>query len=217
MTRGKFLTLEGGEGAGKSTQATRLSERLRALGHEVVQTREPGGSPGAEALRELLVRGEAGRWSPVAEALLMYAARSDHLDRVIRPALERGAWVVCDRFADSSRAYQGFGGGVPSAVIESIDQAVVGVDQPDLTLIFDLPVETGLERAHARGGDARFESKGFAFHERLRAGYLEIARKAPNRCVLLDAAATPEQVAERVWRAVEERLLEPADADPRLG
>lgn len=217
VTRGKFLTLEGGEGAGKSTQATRLAERLRALGHEVVQTREPGGSPGAEALRELLVRGEAGRWSPVAEALLMYAARSDHLERVIRPALERGAWVVCDRFSDSSRAYQGAGGGVPSEVIEAIDQAVVGVDQPDLTLIFDLPVEIGLERAHVRGGDARFESKGREFHERLRAGYLEIARQAPDRCVLLDAVATPEQVAERAWKAVEERLLSAQSLDQRLG
>ncbi|MBS0295982.1 MAG: dTMP kinase [Proteobacteria bacterium] len=217
MTRGKFITLEGGEGAGKSTQATRLAERLRALGHEVVQTREPGGSPGAEALRELLVRGEAGRWSPVAEALLMYAARSDHLERVIRPALERGAWVVCDRFSDSSRAYQGAGGGVPSSVIESIDQAVVGLDQPDLTLIFDLPVEIGLERAHVRGGDARFESKGREFHERLRAGYLEIARAAPDRCVVLDAVATPEQVAERAWKAVEDRLLSADSVDRRLG
>jgi dTMP kinase len=217
VKRGKFITLEGGEGAGKSTQATWLSERLRGLGHEVVQTREPGGSPGAEALRELLVRGDAGRWSPVAEALLMYAARSDHLERVIRPALERGAWVVCDRFADSSRAYQGAGGGVPSDVIETIDLAVVGADQPDLTLIFDLPVDIGLDRARARGGDDRFESKGRDFHERLRAGYLDIAARHPERCAVLDADATPQQVAERVWSAIETRLLAPDPAGRRLG
>jgi dTMP kinase len=208
VRRGRFITLEGGEGAGKSTQARRLTERLRGLGLEVVSTREPGGSPGAESLRELLVSGGADRWSPIAETLLMYAARADHLERTIRPALERGAWVVCDRFADSTRAYQGAGGGVAPDVIARIDRAVVGADQPDLTLVFDLAVETGLERAVERGGDARFESKGPAFHERLRAGFLELAAKAPDRCVLIDAAAAVDDVAERVWRAVETRLLE---------
>src|ERR1700744_539472 len=156
VKRGKFLTLEGGEGTGKSTQAGRLVERLRARGLEVVQTREPGGTPGAEALRALLVQGGADRWSATAELLLMYAARTDHLERVIRPALERGAWVVSDRFADSSRAYQGGGGGADPELCGRIARAVVGGDQPDLTLVFDLPVEVGLERAVLRGGDARF-------------------------------------------------------------
>ena len=161
MKRGKFLTLEGGEGTGKSTQAARLVDRLRERGIEVVQTREPGGTPGAEALRALLVQGGADRWSPTAELLLMYAARADHLERVIRPALKRGQWVVSDRFADSSRAYQGAGGGADPELIERIDRGVVGLDQPDLTLVFDLPVETGLEAGDGlRGGDARFESKG---------------------------------------------------------
>jgi dTMP kinase len=207
VKRGKFLTLEGGEGTGKSTQAGRLADRLRERGLEVVPTREPGGTPGAEALRSLLVQGGADRWSPTAELLLMYAARADHLERVIRPALERGAWVVSDRFADSSRAYQGAGGGADPELIERVDRAVVGLDQPDLTLIFDLPVETGLERATARGGDARFEAKGLAFHQRLRDGFLEIAAMHPDRCVVIDAAADPDAVTEHVWREVEYRLL----------
>lgn len=207
MTRGRFITLEGGEGAGKSTQARRLAEALRARGHEVVTTREPGGSPGAEALRGLLVNGAADRWSPTAEALLMYAARSDHLDRLIRPALARGAWVVCDRFADSSRAYQGFAGGVDPSFIEALDRGVVGDDQPDLTLIFDLPVEAGLRRAAGRGGDeARFEGKGAEFHRRLREGFLAVARAHPERCVVIDADAGPDEVFERAWSAVAERL-----------
>jgi dTMP kinase len=205
--RGKFLTLEGGEGAGKSTQAARLAERLRVHGLEVVQTREPGGSPGAETLRQLLVQGGADRWSPISELLLMYAARADHLERTIRPALDRGAWVVCDRFADSSRAYQGFGGGVSGETIEAVDKAVVGADQPDLTLIFDLPVDAGLARAGARGGDARFESKDREFHERLRAGFLAIARRNPGRCVLIDAAADLDVVTDHIWREVEARLF----------
>lgn len=207
MKRGKLITLEGGEGAGKSTQARRLAERLQASGYQVVLTREPGGSEGAEVLRNLLVQGEPGRWSPIAETLMMYAARADHLERTIRPALDGGAWVICDRFSDSTRAYQGAGGGVAPEVIEQIDQAVVGIDRPDLTLIFDLPVETGLDRAHQRGGDARFESKGRAFHQRLRDGYLEIARREPDRCVVIDAAARLDDVTDRVWKAVEERLV----------
>lgn len=207
MTRGRFITLEGGEGAGKSTQAHRLAEALRARGHEVVTTREPGGSPGAEALRALLVRGAQDRWSPTAEALLMYAARSDHLDRLIRPALARGAWVVCDRFADSSRAYQGAAGGVDAAFIEALDQGVVGADQPDLTLILDLPPASGLARAAERGdGEARFEGKGADFHERLRAGFAAIARAYPQRCVMIDADAAPDVVFDRLWAVVQERL-----------
>lgn len=205
--RGRFITLEGGEGAGKSTQARRLSERLRAQGLEVVQTREPGGSRGAEAIRDLVVTGEASRWSPITEALLMFAARSDHLEKTIRPALQSGAWVVCDRFSDSSRAYQGAGGGAPAAFIEQLDATVVAADQPDLTLIFDLPVEEGLQRAFGRGlFETRFESKGLAFHQRLRDGFLKIAEANPNRCVVLDATGPEDEVERRVWRVVEARL-----------
>ncbi len=161
MSRGIFITLEGGEGTGKSTQTRRLVDRLRAEGRSVVQTREPGGSAGAEAIRKLVVAGEAERWSPRTEILLMYAARSDHLERTIRPALAAGDWVVCDRFADSSRAYQGAGGGVPPAFIEQLDAGIVADDQPDLTLVFDLPVEVGLERAFGRGlFETRFEVQG---------------------------------------------------------
>lgn len=204
MTRGRFITFEGGEGTGKSTQVARLVESLRARGIEVVRTREPGGSPGAEAIRDLVLNGEAERWSPRTEALLMFAARSDHLERIVLPALQAGRWVVCDRFADSSRAYQGVGGGASTALIEALDAAVVGRDQPDLTLIFDLPVEVGLERALARGaGETRFESKGEAFHRRLRDGFAAIVKTYPDRCRLIDAAGTTDQVAARVWAAVE--------------
>ncbi len=204
MTRGQFITLEGGEGTGKSTQASRLVARLSARGIDVVHTREPGGSPGAEAIRGLVVSGEAGRWSARTELLLMFAARSDHLERTIRPALEAGRWVVCDRFADSSRAYQGNGGGAPMELVEALDRDVVGADQPDLTLIFDLPVEVGLERALARGAaETRFESKGLEFHRRLRDGFLSISAQHPERCRLIDATGEPDDVAERVWRAVE--------------
>lgn len=207
MTHGSFITFEGGEGTGKSTQVARLVERLRARDLEVVQTREPGGSQGAEEIRNLALNGDAGRWSATTETLLMYAARSDHLERTIRPALEAGRWVVCDRFADSSRAYQGAGGGTPAAFIETLDAAIVGPTQPDLTLVFDLPVEVGLERAFGRGlFETRFESKGLEFHERLRRGFLDIAAAHPERCVVIDADGDQETVEARVWAAVEARL-----------
>lgn len=207
MTRGRFITLEGGEGAGKSTQALVLVERLRATGLEVVHTREPGGTPHADQVRALVVEGGADKWSPIAETLLMNAARADHLEQIIRPALERGAWVVCDRFADSTRAYQGAGGGVSPKVIATIEEAVVGADRPDLTLIFDLPVEVGLERAFGRGlFETRFESKGVEFHRRLRQRFLEIAEAEPDRCVIVTAAAEPDVVAKAVWDAVASRL-----------
>lgn len=202
VTHGRFITFEGGEGAGKSTQAKRLAERLRALGHDVVLTREPGGSPGAEALRSLLVEGEVDRWSPLSETLMMYAARADHLERTIRPALARGAWVVCDRFLDSTRAYQGAGGGASPELIGQLEQAVVGPDRPNLTLMFDLPVEAGLARSGARGGAARFEAKGAAFHEALRAAFLAIARAEPDRCVVIDSSRDIDAVSEAVWAAV---------------
>ena len=206
MTHGHFISFEGGEGAGKSTQIRRLAERLQAAGYDVVVTREPGGSPGAEAIRELLVNGAADRWSPVTETLLMYAARRDHVERVIRPALARGAVVLCDRFADSTRAYQGAGGDAPATLIASLEDHVLGGTVPNLTLILDLPAEVGLTRAEARGGAARFESKGLEFHRRLRAGYLEIARVEPERCVVIDADAEPDAVTAAIWDVVSQRL-----------
>jgi dTMP kinase len=206
VTRGRFITFEGGEGAGKSTQLQRLAERLRARDLEVVATREPGGSPGAEAIRALVLNGDADRWSPVTETLLMYAARRDHLERVIEPALARGAWVVCDRFADSTRAYQGAAGGTDPGLIAALEAHVLGQARPDLTLIFDLAPEVGLERAHARGGELRFETKGLAFHQRLREGFLAIARTEPERCALIDAAGSIEAVEAAVWSAVATRL-----------
>ena len=176
MRRGRFISFEGGEGAGKSTQARRLVDGLRARGLEVVATREPGGSPGAESIRDLVLNGAADRWSPVTETLLMYAARRDHVERVIRPALARGAWVVCDRFADSTRAYQGAGGGTDPGFIAALETYVLAEVRPDLTLIFDLAPAVGLQRAAVRGGEMRFDSKGLAFHERLRAGFLAVAQ-----------------------------------------
>ncbi|MFS0800193.1 dTMP kinase [Brevundimonas phoenicis] len=208
MQRGKFITFEGGEGAGKTTQARLLVERLRAAGLDVIQTREPGGSPGAEEIRNIAVSGEADRWSPRTETLLMYAARSDHLERTIRPALAAGSWIVCDRFADSSRVYQGAGGGVSESLIEALDAAVVDGDQPDLTLVFDLPVDVGLERAFGRGlFETRFESKGVAFHQKLRDGFLDVAERHPDRCVVIDARGEVDEVSERLWAVVEARLL----------
>jgi len=207
VSDGFFITFEGGEGAGKSTQARRLAERLRAMNRAVTLTREPGGSPGAEAIRDLLVRGEADRWSPITETLLMYAARRDHIERTIAPALARGEVVVCDRFYDSTRAYQGAGGGAPRELIAALERDVVGDVRPDLTLVFDLSVDVGLARAAARGeGEARFESKGRDFHERLRAAYLEIVRAEPARCVTVDAEGDPDMVEARVWAVVETGL-----------
>jgi len=207
VTRGCFITFEGGEGAGKSTQIRRLAERLRAEARDVVLTREPGGSPGAESIRELLLNGAVDRWSPLTEALLMNAARRDHIERVIAPALARGAVVLCDRFADSTRAYQGAGGAVDLNVIAELEAAVVGEMRPDLTLIFDLPVAEGLRRALSRnGGEERFEAKGEAFHERLRAAYLDIARSEPDRCVVIDAAASLDSVEAAIAVAVAPRL-----------
>jgi dTMP kinase len=207
VTRGQFITFEGGEGTGKSTQAARLVAALKARGIDVVHTREPGGSPGAEEIRHIALNGDAGRWSPLTETMLMFAARSDHLEKTIRPALAAGRWIVCDRFADSSRAYQGAGGGTPADLIEALDAAIVGDDQPDLTLVFDLPVEVGLDRALARGAaETRFESKGLEFHQRLRDGFLSISAQYPERCRLIDATGEPDAVTERVWRAVESIL-----------
>jgi dTMP kinase len=205
--RGRLITLEGGEGAGKSTQARRLAMALRAKGLEVVETREPGGSPGAEEIRRLLTTGAPGRWSAMAETLLHNAARADHLRRTIRPALAAGRWVVSDRFADSTMAYQGYGHGLDRGFIAGLAEAVLGGLSPALTIVFDIPVEQGLARAAARhGAENRYEAMPRAFHEALRKGYLAIAAAAPERCVVIDAAGDEAQCWRQVQAAVQSRL-----------
>jgi dTMP kinase len=207
VTNGRFITLEGGEGGGKSTQAKRLAERLGARGRRVTLTREPGGSSGAETIRQLLVTGGADRWSPITEALLMYAARRDHIERTIEPALAAGDWVVSDRFADSTRAYQGAGGGAPASFIQALERYVLGETRPDLTLILDLPAEVGLARAARRThAETRFEGKGAAFHQRLREGFLAIARVEADRCAVIDATLGLDEVEAAIWDVVEKRL-----------
>jgi len=209
--RGRFITFEGGEGAGKSTQIRRLAESLRGRGIELAMTREPGGSPGAEALREVLLSGGAKPYGPFAETVLFFAARDDHLSQTIRPALARGQWVLCDRFVDSTRAYQGVLGNIAPEMIRTLERVVVADTRPDLTLILDLPAVEGLKRARARGGAAdRFESEGLAFHERLRQAFLAIAEAEPARCAVVDAARDVEAVAGEVLRVVTERLALPS-------
>lgn len=209
--RGAFITFEGGEGAGKSVQARHLADALIARGHKVTLTREPGGTPSAEAIRALLVTGEPGRWTAEAETLLFSAARAEHLARLIRPRRDAGEIVICDRFADSTRAYQGAGGAVPEAFIQALNALVVGADQPDLTLILDLDVTLGLQRAEARAkasasAETRFEQFDRAFHERLRAAYRQIAAEEPQRCVIIDASADVDAVRSAIWKAVQTRL-----------
>ncbi len=205
--RGIFITFEGGEGGGKSTHAQRLAERIRALGREVVLTREPGGTDTAERIRALLVTGEPDSMSATAEALLNYAARDDHLRRLIRPALRRGAVVISDRFMDSTRAYQGYAGDCPLSLVEALERDVVGETVPDRTIILDLPPEEGLRRAGRRlvdtaSGEDRFERFGLSFHERLRQAFLRIAREHPARCVVVDATQPFDQVEREIWRAL---------------
>jgi dTMP kinase len=211
MAKGRFITFEGGEGAGKSTQVRLLAAALRAAGREVVETREPGGSPGAEEIRELLVHGAVARWDIVSEALLHSAARREHLVNTVWPALEVGIWVVSDRFADSTMAYQGYGHELGPGPVEALHGLVAGDFQPDLTVILDLPVEQGLGRAgqRASGGD-RYERMDRQFHERLRKGFLEIARLEPERCVVVDGAGTSEAVHAAVMAILSERLGDPA-------
>jgi dTMP kinase len=205
--RARFITLEGGEGAGKSTQARRLAGALTARGHASLVTREPGGSPGAEDIRKLLVNGEPGRWDALTETMLMFAARADHVLRTIRPALAANTHVICDRFTDSTYAYQGAGRGLQRETIRRIDSVVLDEFKPDLTLILDVPVEEGLKRAHARGGgEARFEKFDVEFHERLRQAFLDIARRSPGRCAVIEAARGEDEVAEAILAAVTGRL-----------
>jgi dTMP kinase len=204
---GRFITLEGGEGAGKSTQISRLADWLKTRGRDVVTTREPGGAPGAEMIRKLLVEGPAERWDGVTEALLHFAARRDHLRTTVWPALERGAWVISDRFADSTRAYQGYGHGLEFEALDRLYEVAVDGFRPDLTLILDLPVEAGLARAAARRGvETRYESLPPEFHQRVRTGFLEIARTEPKRCTVVDASKDIDTIGAAIARIVAERL-----------
>lgn len=204
---GTFITFEGGEGSGKSTQIKRLSQRLTEQGRNVVLTREPGGTPEAEALRSLLVSGDTGRWTAEAEAMLNYAARDSHLTKRIRPALAAGDIVLCDRFMDSTRAYQGYAGHCSFALIDALEAAIVGPTRPARTVIFDLDPVEGLRRAHARGDAAvedRFERMGLAFHQTLRQGFQEIAKADPGRCRLINAGGDVTSVERAVWAAIED-------------
>lgn len=203
---GRFITLEGGEGAGKSTQLKRLVAALEASGLEVVATREPGGSPSAEKIRGILLDPQS-EFEPATEALLHFAARADHYTTRIAPALRRGAWVVCDRFADSTRAYQGYGLGLDLAVIENLYEIALNGFRPDLTLILDIDVARGMERIGKREGEAdRYERMDIAFHERLRKGFLAIASADPERCAVIDADADPDTVSKRIADCIGARL-----------
>lgn len=206
MANGLFITFEGGEGAGKSTQIGRLAQKLRAKKYEVVVTREPGGSPGAEAVRHVILSGAAEPFGPGMEALLFAAARSDHVEQVIRPAVARGAIVLCDRFMDSSRVYQGVTGGLDPAFMRALERVAVNGMVPDLTLMLDLDAAEGMRRASARRGTHdepdRFEKEALAVHRRRRAAFLAIARQEPERCVVIDASGDADTVDERITAAV---------------
>jgi dTMP kinase len=206
MLRGHFITFEGGEGSGKSTQVRLLAGRLEKAGKQVVATREPGGSPLAERIRAILLDGDRPPMAALTEALLFSAARSDHLDQTIRPALARGQWVICDRFADSTRMYQGVAGGIAAAVVETLEGIVVGQSKPDLTIILDVPADVGLSRVAGRrlaGGapsaSDSFEARDLTFHERLREGYVRLAETESQRCVLVDAMQPPDAIVDVVW------------------
>ena len=200
--RGKFITFEGGEGGGKSTQAARMAGYLRSKGLEVLETREPGGTPESEALRDLLVQGDPDRWSALSELLLITAARVEHVNRLIEPALVQGKWVICDRFADSTLAYQGIAGELGLELVEQFQQLAVGATTPDVTFLLDVRAEAGLQRAEKRGGAARFEKKGAAFHQTLRDGFLALANENPQRIVLIDG----EDTFDNVWGQIETEL-----------
>lgn len=205
--KGRFITLEGGEGAGKSTQIARLRTFLEERGHKVLTTREPGGAPGAEMVRKLLVEGPAERWDGITEALLHFAARREHLRSTVWPALERGDWVVSDRFADSTVAYQGYGHGIDRKLLADLYAIAVGDFRPDLTLILDIPIEVGLSRAAARrGNETRYESLPRDFHERVHQGFHEIAIADPGRCMTIDATGSIDQTAAAIAAAVVARL-----------
>ena len=207
MTEGRFITFEGGEGAGKSTQLNRLRDALKQAGVDVVRTREPGGSPAAEEIRTMLVSRETHCWAPETELLLHCAARFEHVASVVNPALTRGAWVVCDRFLDSTVAYQGYGHGLGTDMVDQLHQMLFGAFQPDLTLILDIPVDVGLERTQVRGSsEDRYERMEIEFHERLRFGFLKIAEQNSDRCAVLDAAKDEDHVYRDVIERVNARF-----------
>lgn len=206
---GRFITFEGGEGSGKSTQAGILANRLSRAGRAVFSTREPGGSPAAEEIREALLSGQVKQYGPLAEAVMFAVARADHVDHAIKDSLQEGRWVVCDRFIDSTRAYQGVTAGVPRGVINALEELTVGGLSPNLTFILDIPAEEGLARAKKRADGAeldRFESQELVMHERVRRAFLDIAEEEPGRVVVIDASQPEAMVAEDVWEAVLHRL-----------
>jgi dTMP kinase len=208
--RGKFISFEGGEGSGKSTQIKMLAERLATAKLRAIVTREPGGSPGAEIIRHLVLSGMGKLLGPEAETLLFAAARDDHVRTVIQPALSQGIWVLCDRFSDSTRAYQGRLGQVAPGVLNAMQRVTIGDLKPDLTIILDIPVEVGMQRAAARRGKGvpdRFEAEDLKFHQDLREAYKQIAAEDPQRCVLIDANADTDAVAAKVWKALRDRLF----------
>jgi dTMP kinase len=210
--RGRFITFEGGEGSGKSTQLKLLAERLDAVGIPTLMTREPGGSPGAEVIRYMVLAGMGKLLGgPDTESLLFAAARDDHVHTVIVPALEKGAWVLCDRFSDSTRVYQGKLGNVDPKLINALERVTIGDIKPDLTFILDVPVEVGLARAAKRRGKEaadRFESEDVSFHETLREAYLQLVKDNPARCALIDATAAPGDIASRIWSFMSIRFVE---------
>ncbi len=219
MAKGLFITFEGGEGAGKSTQITRLAETLRERGHEVLVTREPGGSPGAEAVRHVLLSGAAEPFGPAMEAILFASARSDHVEQVIRPAVKAGKIVLCDRFMDSSRVYQGVTGNLDPAFMTRLEEVAINGMVPDLTLILDLPAETGMARAMARRGASgiadRYEKEELATQDRRRQAYLAIAAREPDRCKVVDASAGMDEVMEHITAHAEVLLADAAVAGRR--
>lgn len=206
MAYGRLITFEGGEGVGKSTQVGRLAERLRAVGLDVVVTREPGGTPGAEAVRRLLVDGPGDRWNAGSELMLVNAARLDHVDRLVAPAINRGAWVLCDRFVDSTRVYQGIVGGAGLDLVDRLHGDFLGLPWPDLTLLLDLDPAAGLARRRNAGGPSRFESKGMEFHENVRDGFLSLAEAESQRFVVVDAEPNAAAIESDVANAVTGRL-----------
>lgn len=211
LANGFFITFEGGEGAGKSTQISRFAKRLEVVGHTVVVTREPGGSPGAEAVRHVLLSGAAEPFGPKTEAILFSAARADHVDTVIRPAVEAGKIVLCDRYIDSSRVYQGVTGNLETAFMQELEAIAIDGMLPDLTLILDLDPRLGLTRADQRRGSGeadRFEKETLAIHRARRDAFLAIAKAEPDRCVVVNASDDVERTAQGIWRAVEDRLPE---------
>lgn len=218
-TRGRFITFEGGEGSGKSTQIRLLAERLDAEGLRAIVTREPGGSPGAEIIRHVLLAGVGKMLGAEAETLLFIAARDDHVRNVIEPALAQNIWVLCDRFADSTRVYQGYAGKVDLRLLDAMERVTIGSLKPDLTFILDVPVEVGIQRAASRRGadmPDRFEAENVDFHRKLREGFRSIAAREPERCIVIDATQPREHVTDAIWSALYQRrlLTKPTEAQP---